>query len=471
MRQRCVKQLCMKQRCMVELSTPNTSTNLPMRDRYDQQLSTTSPAAAHAYVRAADNLLAAGAQLMERFDEVIALDSGFAMAHMGRARCLATYGKGKEAQAAAQRARELSAGTSCREQSHIAALSLQINGQAAASLAAIREHLKQYPRDALALQPAAGIFGLIGFSGRMEREAEQLELLDELAPHYGNDWWFASAHAFAQCECGLLQQAEQRVEQSLAIAPHNANGAHIRTHVHYELGQAQAGAKYLREFLANYSTLGLLRGHLSWHLALWELGQGNVAQAWEIYEKEFSAPLYGGGAPTPPLNVLTDCVSWLWRAELAGNGAPSATSSDPHTSTATDGKHQDWSRLEQFALDCFPNAGIAFGDLHAALLYARTGNSLAWQRLQDGLDAIAAERPVFGATATLGRGFAAYVLGQWPQAADLLADAQLQSVMVGGSRAQRELIDRTLLAALRRSGRDQQARRVLAARPQIGGGV
>ena len=172
-----------------------------------------------------------------------------------------------------------------------------------------------------------------------------------------------------------------------------------------------------------------------------------------------------------PAEITVDAPTENAAASASARVIPSATSSDPHTSTATDSKHQDWSRLEQFALDCFPNAGIAFGDLHAALLYARTGNSPAWQRLQDGLAAIAAERPVFGATATLGRGFAAYVLGQWPQAADLLADAQLQSVMVGGSRAQRELIDRTLLAALRRSGRDQQARRVLAARPQIAGGV
>jgi hypothetical protein len=39
----------------------------------------------------------------------------------------------------------------------------------------------------MALAPATGVFGPIGFSGRQEREAYLLELLHSLAPHYGAD--------------------------------------------------------------------------------------------------------------------------------------------------------------------------------------------------------------------------------------------------------------------------------------------
>src|SRR3974377_748340 len=46
------------------------------------------------------------------------------------------------------------------------------------------------PRDAMALAPSTGVFGLIGFSGKAGREGDQLALLEPLATHYCNDWWF-----------------------------------------------------------------------------------------------------------------------------------------------------------------------------------------------------------------------------------------------------------------------------------------
>lgn len=426
-----------------------------MNDRYGLPLSTTSAAAAAAYIRAADRLLAAGSDLIAGFDEALVLDDGFALAEIARARCLATYGQAAAAKASAVRARTLVAGATRRERQHVEALALAVEGRGTEALAAIYAHVSEFPRDALALQPATGIFGLIGFSGRLDREAEFLSLMDGLAPHYGDDWWFNSIRAFSEVEGGRVADAEQRVERSLALAPHNANAAHVRAHVYYELEQPLEGAAFLRSWLAGNAPMALLRGHLAWHLALWELALGNSAQGWALYDAEFGAPLHGAGPPTPPLNVLTDAASWLWRAELKGASR----------------RDEEWRLLESLAVERFAHAGIPFADIHVAMVHARAGRDDAVVVLRAELARLGGTRPACAVAECIAGGLAAHARGDHPAAITLLQAGLGENIRVGGSHAQRDLVDRTLLHACGQTRQDDVMRNVLSARPQAGTGV
>src|SRR5262249_55096866 len=158
-------------------------------------------------------------------------DPTFALAHIGLARESFLQADVKPAREAAVRARELARNTTPREQSHINAVALPIEGKPVDALAAIHEHVKQWPRDAMVVAPAAAGFGLIGFSGRQEREEELYRLMHDLAPHYGDDWWFLCVYAFAASESGRLDEASRLIEPSMAANPRNAHGAHIRVHV------------------------------------------------------------------------------------------------------------------------------------------------------------------------------------------------------------------------------------------------
>ena len=51
-------------------------------------------------------------------------------------------------------------------------------------------------------------------------------LMDNLAPHYDDDFWFLAYHAMALSEDGQLAVARAKIEQSLAANPNNAHGAH-----------------------------------------------------------------------------------------------------------------------------------------------------------------------------------------------------------------------------------------------------
>ena len=161
-----------------------------LKDRFDLPVTCAAAAAVEDYMAAIDLLLSAwpGAEVL--LDRALAADPEFALAHIARARLLQLQARMPEAKAAAGRARWLADRITARERRHINAIALSIDGAAGDALAIVRAHALKYPRDALPLSLALGVFGLLGFSGRRDHHEAQLALLEELAPHWDNDWWF-----------------------------------------------------------------------------------------------------------------------------------------------------------------------------------------------------------------------------------------------------------------------------------------
>jgi tetratricopeptide (TPR) repeat protein len=299
----------------------------------------------------------------------------------------------------------------------------------------------------MVLAPATGVFGLIGFSGRQAREPELYELLRGLAPAYGEDWWFESMLAFAACEDGRLPEARALIERSMAANPASAHGAHIKAHVLYECGEPQAGADYLAGWMPEYDSRGLMHCHLSWHVAMFALELGRAEEAWQAYR----AAVHPGGSWGPPVNVVTDSVSFLWRAELAGQARD----------------RNAWREVQGYLKNCFPKPGIAFVDVHAAFACIANEDGEGLSRLaQDLNERVAAGRaPAGPVVPRIAEGLAAYGAGDWQKAADQLGKALPETVRIGGSRAQRDLVVRTLAAACLKAGRQAEARSILAGRP------
>jgi hypothetical protein len=104
------------------------------------------------------------------------------------------------AQAALAAAKDVSAGLSEREASHIGFFDLVFAGRTEAAIAALYPHLAAWPRDALVVSVAANPNGVIGGSGRIGQKRQIAELMDSLASHYGDDFWFTSYHAMALIE-------------------------------------------------------------------------------------------------------------------------------------------------------------------------------------------------------------------------------------------------------------------------------
>src|SRR5438093_2508477 len=181
-----------------------------LTDRYELPLSTASSAARDAYIQGCEAKLTMYPGAIEGFDRAIAADPGFALAHTARAHVL-LEGDPAAARASMAAANSLAAGLSAREASHIAFFDLLVAGDAEAALSALHAHLNAWPRDAVALATSAFTNGLIGSSGRARQKRRVLELLDGLAPSYGDDWWFAAHHGMALSENGQRDAARPKI--------------------------------------------------------------------------------------------------------------------------------------------------------------------------------------------------------------------------------------------------------------------
>lgn len=392
-------------------------------------LSTASSKARDAYLQGVDLLLGAKPGPERAFQQSIAADPRFALAHAGEARALFLCAKIPEAKAAALMARELAQDLPERERNNVEVVLLTIQGGAAKAYALAREHLKQYPRDAMVLAPCTGVFGLIGFSGRTGREQEMRQLMEELAPHWGEEPWFLVQLAFARVETGDTEGARKTIERAMALDPRSAHGAHVMGHVHYEAGEKDAGMKFLQQWLPDYPREGLLHCHLNWHVALWQLELGDQAAAMRTYLKG----VHPGASWGPPINALTDAASFLWRAELAG--------------MARDAKI--WHEVSSYGTKNFPAAGLAFADVHRALAYAATGDQAALQNMLDELRDRQDAGKLFAGpiVPALAQAFGAFAAKHYAKAIALIEPHLAEHERIGGSRAQRRLIDLTLAAA------------------------
>ena len=236
-------------------------------DRYGNPLSSGSADACLAYKEGLDRLLAATAGMEACFRRAVEADDGFALGHLGLARARKILGQGGDIAGPLSRARELSRQASLQEQGLVHCIGTLLTGDGVSAWKAIRAHVTRYPRDVLAVQPTTGVFGLIGFSGRADREKEHRDWCEFLAPHFDGDWWFLAQLGFARVESGDAEVGRLDLLRSLEGNPDNANAAHYYGHALYELGQHAEGSDWLTRWMRGYEATGPMSCHLYWHLA------------------------------------------------------------------------------------------------------------------------------------------------------------------------------------------------------------
>jgi hypothetical protein len=252
----------------------------------------------------------------------------------------------------------------------------------------------------------------------------------------------------ALSENGQRGDARPKIDRSFDQNPNNPWAAHARAHLCYEDGDPNAARGFLASWLTTYPRNGLLYSHLNWHLALGDLEAGDAAEAFRLFTEAFSPEVHSG----PPRAKVNDAVSFLWRWELAGH---------PRDAGA-------WSMMHDFANSALPRAGVAFSDMHIALAQAVVGNDAALDARMQQMDELArAGRYPSGAfVPAVSRAFAAFERRDFSAAIDALEPIAGELERIGGSRAQLDLVEFTLLKAYLNAGRlDDARRRVTVRRP------
>jgi tetratricopeptide (TPR) repeat protein len=412
---------------------------MPFIDRYGLSVSTASQAAFGHFQDGVDRLLAYEPGAEDCFAAALAADENLALAHVGRALLAAVQGDGATARAVADRARETVADASRRERQHAEAIHAFVGGETARGLALVDEHVAEFPRDAMLVNQASSAIAL---AGRSDREAHRVAFLERLAPAYGDDWWFQSALAFTYHEVDRFEESRRLSEASLRQRPGNAGAAHNLAHIAFETLDIEAGAAFLDDWMTGYDRRAHFHCHLAWHQAMFALHEGRHAQALAIFERDI---LPAGN----PRSTMTDGTALLWRVRLDGAGpAP-----------------LPWRALADIA-GRVSRPGYLFGECHAALAYAACGDEAALTRMMDNLRALDAKgNPIAGRVVLpLVQGAAAFAAGDHAAALAHFEPVEREMHRIGGSHAQWELFEETMVVCYLELARDDDALRLLRRR-------
>jgi len=358
---------------------------------------------------------------------------GFVMAHVLNAYVHLT-GTDADGLPVAQAAHDAAsvAPMNAREAGHVAAVGQMLRGELRQAARILEDVAIAYPRDALALQAGQLIDFLLGDSRMLrDRIGRALPQWDASMPGYHA---VLGMLAFGLEETGLYDRAETVGREAIALEPRNGWAQHAVAHVLEMQDRREDGVAWMREDVRRWTDESFFATHNWWHLALFHLGLGQTGEVLSLYD----GPLWGSRS-TLAFDMV-DASALLWRLHLLGVDVGDR-----------------WTALADSWAPAVGESLYAFNDAHAAMAFVGAGHGDALAALREAQTrALARPGDNAGFVAEVGRpvveGLAAFGQGDWKGAVEALRPVRNRAGRFGGSHAQRDVIDLTLIEAARRAG-------------------
>jgi hypothetical protein len=409
------------------------------RDAQGLSLSGANGAALDHYERAADLLRCLSGDPVAAIDAAIDQAPGMPMAQVLKAWMflLGTEPAAlPDARALADTAQSL--GGTERERAHAQATALAARGRWQDAGLVLEDIGVQWPTDTVALQAGHQVDFLRGDS-RMLRDR-----IARALPHWPHDMPGYHAvlgmHAFGLEECGHYALAERQGRRAVALQARDAWAWHAVAHVHEMQGRSADGVAWLGGHRGVWSADSFLAVHNTWHLALFHLERDEVDTALALYDDAIGGP--GSGV----VFDLLDQSALLWRLMLRGVDAGDR-----------------WAALAERWSPMADAGNYVFNDMHAMMAFAMTGREADQARVLAAQDqAMARDDDNAMHTREIGRpatlAMQAFARGEHARSLALLRPIRHEAHRFGGSHAQRDLLDLTMIEAARRSGASALAR-------------
>jgi hypothetical protein len=372
-------------------------------------------------------------------DRALATSPGFVMAHLLKAylHLVGTEPAGiAVARECVATARTLPA--DARERAHVVAAEHLAAGRWYAAGRALEDIAIDEPRDALALQVGHQIDFFTG-EARMLRDriARALPAWSDGMPGYHA---MLGMHAFGLEETADYPAAERHGRKAVDLEPRDGWAWHAVTHVMEMQGRQRDGIAWMRATPDAWARDSFLAVHNWWHVALFHLDLGEIDAVLALYD----GPIFG--ARSTVILEMIDASAMLWRLHLRG-----VDLGDRWAAVA-----DNW--------EAFADAGnYAFNDVHAVMAFVGAGRGNSIDRvLAAQEEALAGPgdnatfvrevgRPVTAAIVAFGR-------GDYDETLRLLRPVRNRAGRFGGSHAQRDILDLTMIEAALRAGRMPLAR-------------
>lgn len=308
--------------------------------------------------------------------------------------------------------------------------------------------LRQWPTDVLALIEGHALDFFLGDAANLrDRPGRTLLELDATHPHAG---FVRGMQAFGLEESGHYELAEETALAALDSNRRDVWATHAAVHSYEMRGHVARGIRFLESTTADWGSDNLFTVHNWWHLAVFHLEAGTIDETLAIHDREVRHDASADSALP-----LIDASALLWRLHLDGVDV-----GDRWRSVA-DG----WSPVTT------QPAWYAFNDLHAVLALVGAGRLADAEAVIERLSAYVhrgGDGSNVAMTAEIGLpACRAVVRFAQQRYDDVVAELlPIRGVLnrFGGSHAQRDVLQRTLLEAALRAGRHELARWLTAER-------
>jgi hypothetical protein len=151
-------------------------------------------------------------------------------------------------------------------------------------------------------------------------------------------------YAFGLGETNMIERAEKEARFGLELNPLDAWSTHALAHSFEYDGQTSKGIQFLKQTNENWSKCDIIKPHIDWHWALYEIEQNNPDVAEDILLNE----ILNRDGEIIMLDFV-DIASLIYRLKLA-----KLNSSKTYSST----------RLKNFFNDHLHDHALVFNDLH-----------------------------------------------------------------------------------------------------------
>jgi tetratricopeptide (TPR) repeat protein len=333
-----------------------------------------------------------------------------------------------------------------REHRHLDAVRLLTEGYWRDAGRALEDLSIEYPRDALALQAGHAIDFFVGDSRMLrDRIARALPAWNKNMAGFHA---LLGMYAFGLEESGNYAQAESYGRRGVELEPRDGWAQHAVAHVMEMQSRQRDGIAWMRANPAAWSHESFFAVHNWWHLALYHLDLGEIEEVLKLYD----GPVRGNESTV--ILEMVDAAAMLWRLMLRGVDVGNR-----------------WQAVADHWAPVASGGNYAFNDMHAMMAFVGAGRVKAQQDVLQAQTA-AAEGGSEGDNANfiheVGRpatlAIKAFGDGNYAEAVRLLRPIRNYAHRVGGSHAQRDLLDLTLIEAAVRGGEMPLAKALIAER-------
>lgn len=328
-----------------------------------------------------------------------------------------------------------------REKGHLAAVNALADGEFHKASRIMEDVSAENPRDLLSLIAGHQLDFFTG-SSRMLRDR-----IARALPHWSRDLpghhSILGMHAFGLEEMGDYAAAEDAAREALALERHDGWARHAIAHVMEMQGRQKEGIRFMREDVESWTKDSFFAVHNWWHLALYHIEAGEYDAVLELADGPITSV-----AQNQMLD-LVDASALLWRLSLLGV--------DPG---------QRWSQLVTRYEDLWVPGYYAFNDLHAVMAFLGAGRQDLVEATLAAQAKAVADNIAFSRNVGLPllQGFISFHAGDYGKAIALMRPVRNIAAQFGGSHAQRDIIDLTLLEAALRAGESALAQALVAER-------